>query len=196
MKIKSPDKTYTGTSTYGTLRLDFTDGVAETDEELPAGVRQYMVGAGYGIDADPKPVDTATEPADPRELGDDILGTRLRDAAVDPHDEDFLPPTNAGKENPHGPKVVAPEIHASQGVRPVKPGEVPEADEQGPRELSNTTAVQVDGAVDAVASTNDRPAGNASRDEWESYALANGKTTDDLDGLGRNEIRDLFDEEA
>jgi hypothetical protein len=31
----------------------------------------------------------------------------IRDAAVDPRPEDFLPPTNAGQANPHGPEVVA-----------------------------------------------------------------------------------------
>jgi hypothetical protein len=35
------------------------------------------------------------------------LGTPLRDAAVDPKPEDFLPPTYAGQANPHGPHVVS-----------------------------------------------------------------------------------------
>jgi|GEM_PF-1331697 len=56
------------------------------------------------------------------------VGTKLRDAAVNPTEDDFLPPVNAGVEgelgNPHGPSVVSPEIHASQGVRPVRPGDV------------------------------------------------------------------------
>lgn len=51
-----------------------------------------------------------------------------RDGAVDPLPGDFLGPTNAGVEgelgNPHGPHVVSPEIHASEGVRPIRPGEV------------------------------------------------------------------------
>ncbi|WP_313816352.1 hypothetical protein [Citricoccus sp.] len=67
--------------------------------------------------------------ADPRAYVDPILhGTPLRDAAVDPRPTDFLPPTNAGLEgevgNPHGPNVISPEIHGSQGVRPVRPGDV------------------------------------------------------------------------
>jgi len=65
---------------------------------------------------------------DPRDVTDVQIGTRLRDAAVDPAPGDFLPPTNAGEEgalgNPHGPTVVSPEIHASEGVRPVRPGAV------------------------------------------------------------------------
>ena len=36
------------------------------------------------------------------------------------------------------------------------------------------------------------PAGNASKEDWHAYALANGKTSADLDGLGQREIRALF----
>lgn len=38
----------------------------------------------------------------------------------------------------------------------------------------------------------EKPAGNATEDAWREYALANGKSEEDLKGLGRNEIRDLF----
>ena len=66
--------------------------------------------------------------ADPRTIKDTRIGTRTRDAAVDPRPTDFLAPVNAGLEgeagNPHGPNVWNPEIHASQGVRPVRPGPV------------------------------------------------------------------------
>lgn len=65
---------------------------------------------------------------DPRDVTDEQIGTRLRDAAVDPRPGDFLAPTNAGVAgelgNPHGPSVVSPEIHGSQGVRPIRPGDV------------------------------------------------------------------------
>ena len=37
-----------------------------------------------------------------------------------------------------------------------------------------------------------KPAASASEADWRAYALANGKTETDLDGLGRNDIRDLF----
>lgn len=36
------------------------------------------------------------------------------------------------------------------------------------------------------------PAGNASREDWEAFALLNGKTAEDLDGLGRDQIRELL----
>ncbi len=60
-------------------------------------------------------------PVDARAVdGPTVVGTPLRDAAVDPRPGDFLAPTNAGKADPHGPLVVAPGIHAveSQVVRP------------------------------------------------------------------------------
>lgn len=67
-------------------------------------------------------------PIDPRTISEQQIGTPLRDAAVDPRSDDFLPPSNAGKAgeigNPHGPTVISPEIHASQGVHPVTPGDV------------------------------------------------------------------------
>ena len=65
---------------------------------------------------------------DPRDVDDVLLGTPLRDAAVDPEASDFLPPINAGEDgelgNPHGPSVISPEIHGSQGMHPVTPGAV------------------------------------------------------------------------
>jgi hypothetical protein len=66
--------------------------------------------------------------ADPRNLATVQHGAPLRDAAVNPKPVDYLPPINAGEAgelgNPHGPTVVAPGIHAEQGVRPVRHGVV------------------------------------------------------------------------
>lgn len=67
--------------------------------------------------------------ADPREyVTPRLVGTPLRDGAVDPAEGDFLGPLNAGLEgeegNPHGPNVINPQIHASDGIRPVRPGAV------------------------------------------------------------------------
>lgn len=185
MQITSPDSTYTGKSSYGLTTLDFKDGVAEVDE-IPASVRSYLQGAGYGIDGgaeNPK----VEEPADPRDLDDGQLGTPLRDAAVDPKPEDFLAPTNAGEANPHGPEVVSPEIHASQGVRPVKAGDVHVDDtaKQDEAETAHTEASKDNGDLTGLA----RPAGNASEEAWAEYATAQGK---DVAGLSRNQIRDLF----
>ena len=67
--------------------------------------------------------------ADPREyVTPTVVGTPLRDGSVDPKGGDFLGPLNAGLEgedgNPHGPNVLNPQIHAGDGIRPVRPGAV------------------------------------------------------------------------
>ena len=63
---------------------------------------------------------------DPRNLATQQLGTKLRDAAVDPLPGDFLGPVNAGvagpEGNPHGPNVVNPEIHGLEENRGIVPG--------------------------------------------------------------------------
>ena len=48
------------------------------------------------------------------------------------------------------------------------------------------------GSVPQTDETVQKPAGNASEDAWREYALANGKSEDDLKDLGRDKIRDLF----
>lgn len=67
-------------------------------------------------------------PLDPRDITTQQVGTKLRDAAVNPRPTDFLPPTNAGKPgqlgNPHGPTVISPEIHGSESVSTIRPGPV------------------------------------------------------------------------
>src|SRR5690349_2351067 len=104
MKIHSPAEGYTGKDQYGETVLEFEDGVADFDGDLPYGVRMYLEGAGYGFGNKKPTRPEAPEPPDPREVGEVVSGTRLRDAAVDPEPSDFLAPTNAGEGNPHGPK--------------------------------------------------------------------------------------------
>jgi len=183
MKITSPDKRYTGTSVYGSTALAFTDGVAEFDKELPAGVKLYLQSAGYGIDSDATPPPTP-ETVDPRDVeGTMVVGTALRDAAVDPRPEDYLAPTNAGKANPHGPEVIAPEIHASEGVRPVRPGDV-HVDDTAKQDEAESQHVTDPTAVPAA------PAGNASKADWHAYALSVGIPEESLEDLSRDEIRE------
>lgn len=121
-KIKSPIEGYNGSSTFGSTTLVFTDGEAEA-KDIPDGVLAYLREKGFGVDG--KTVDQPADPAviDSREIVEEQVGSKARDAAVDPQPEDFLPPVNAGKADPHGPKVVAPQIHAAK-EQPVRPGEV------------------------------------------------------------------------
>lgn len=102
--------------------VEFVDGEGETSDKNAIA---YFRRKGYGIGSQaPRGKAVDAEPADPRKVSAQRRGTPVRDAAVNPKRRDFLPPTNAGKKNPHGPDVVAPGIHANQGVRPVKGGDV------------------------------------------------------------------------
>lgn len=100
----------------------FHKGKAETSD---ARALAYFRRKGYIVDGEQR-TDVVSSP-DPRELGGgtgvEPVGTRLRDASVDPRKRDFLPPTNAGEANPHGPAVVAPGIHAVPPA-PIVPGQV------------------------------------------------------------------------
>jgi hypothetical protein len=58
--------------------------------------------------------------------------------------------------------------------------------------VGNSVSDVVPKKVDPDAGVDGQPRGNASRDEWVAYALANGKTEDDLNGLKQTEIRALF----
>jgi hypothetical protein len=125
MKIIHPIEGHNGKTTVGPFTLVFKDGVAESDE-LNKGAKAYLKRKGYGFGSrkGKAPEAETSQPLDPRKVSTEKVGDPVRDAAVDPREGDFLAPTNAGEANPHGSEVVSPEIHASQGVRPVKAGEV------------------------------------------------------------------------
>lgn len=131
-KITSPVEGLNHETYVGDLKLVFKDGVAEVDD-LSDAHRSYLLGAGFKVGtqtADPAVSLDGSDLIDPADLDSrdlvspEVVGTPLRDAAVDPQPGDFLTPTNAGEADPHGPEVVSPEIHASQGTRPVKGGDV------------------------------------------------------------------------
>lgn len=56
--IKAPS-TFTGTSEWGGFVLEFVDGVAHTDQDLPAGLVRYFDRTGFTVDKPkPKPAPT------------------------------------------------------------------------------------------------------------------------------------------
>lgn len=116
-KVEAPNKDYNG---KGPGDAVFKDGVAEVDDDAALN---YYRSAGYSVSGKVESPVESPEPPDPREVTDEVVGTRLRDAAVDPEPEDFLAPINAGKSNPHGSDVVSPEIHGS-GPSGIRPGDV------------------------------------------------------------------------
>lgn len=145
-KITAPVKTEGRQESYfGSQLVVFEDGVAEVDFDLNDGLKAYLRGAGYGIGSSKaKAPDSDVVIADPRDYDTQVVGTALRDASVDPRDTDFLPPTNAGQDNPHGPAVVAPGIHAV-GPGPIVPGTVGSTGYQQAKETDTAEAVLSDG---------------------------------------------------
>lgn len=121
-KVQSPIEGFTGTTVFGATTLSFKDGVADA-KDVPEGVLAYLRGKGFTVDGKTVDLPDAPEPIDSRDIVEEQIGTKARDAAVDPQPEDFLPPVNAGKADPHGPKVVAPQIHAAK-EQPIRPGKV------------------------------------------------------------------------
>jgi hypothetical protein len=141
-KVYAPNASFQG-ARHG---VAFTQGVGTLDGDEKSEAADWFRRRGYGIGKRAEVEEP--EPADPRKIartGPHRMGTPLRDAAVDPRPEDFLPPTNAGKANPHGPLVVAPEIHAS-GPAGIKPGDVhvgePAAQEREETELARAVLVE------------------------------------------------------
>lgn len=146
-KVEAPNKEYNGPGPGG---VTFENGVADVEDE---SALNYYRGAGYKVSGKVDNPIESPEPPDPREVTDEVVGTRLRDAAVDPEPEDFLAPINAGKENPHGSKVVAPEIHAS-GTSGIRPGEVRVEDaakqEERERAFAKARLIQQKSAAEAI----------------------------------------------
>ena len=138
---------------------------------------------------DDSPTEDHLTPPDPRKVQAEKIGTPIRDAAVDPRPEDFLEPVNAGQANPHGPEVFNPGIHAYQGNRPVKGGEVhvDDTDVQAAAEKEHAQA-----AVSGELFTSDRPAGNASKADWKAYAVAQGADEDEAEAMSRDELREQY----
>lgn len=191
----------------------FASGSAQVERGTSA--LGYFRRHGYGIGS---PIDaTPPEPVDPRHVGtngDGIepVGTKLRDAAVDPRPGDFLPPTNAGEANPHGPDVVAPGVHAMP-PGPIVPGPVsssPRVQEAietavagevlvNQRPVPDVTA-EAAKAQDELAAAFDakgdasrgRPALSARVGVWQDFAVSQGMAPDVADSKTKQELIDQY----
>lgn len=132
-KVTAPVAGYSGVGPGGVV---FDNGVGYTDDDA---LLNYFAGAGYGVGSD-KPATDMVDVPDARDFAQpEVQGTKLRDAAVDPESDDYLPPINAGKADPHGPAVVAPGLHTVPPA-PIVPGAVTEA-----KEISAATQTLVEG---------------------------------------------------
>lgn len=178
-KVTTPVKGFTGQ----VLGVHFTDGKGETDDPTALG---YFRRKGYTVAGETieRTEHSIPDARDVGFLGSGIepQGTRLRDAAVDPRPEDFLPPSNAGEADPHGPEVVSPGLHAVEGAKPVTPGKVP--DEPDAQEAKET----------AATGNAERPAKSAAKGDWVAYAVAQGLP--DAGVLTKAELIELYGEDA
>ena len=210
-KVHAPNAAFTGVI----AGVVFHDGVGELDAEANPGARRYFERQGFGMGSKAEAPETP-EPPDPRDIartGPHRMGTPLRDAAVDPRPEDFLPPTNAGEANPHGPLVVAPEIHAS-GPKGIKPGDVrvgePEAQQAEETQLAQSVLVEGEehpsmpedpdmgplglsdpGSVEqgvAAAENAGPPARSSSKATWVDYAVSQGANRDEAESMTRADL--------
>jgi hypothetical protein len=182
----------------------FKDSVAETDN---IGVIMYCRSAGYEVDGTVDNPAARPLPAVDSSKTHQMLGTQLRDAAVDPQPADFLPPVNAGQADPHGPEVVAPGLHAAP-PGPIVPGLV--ADEAATQQDLETDAARrvlvdqqpVPAATADLAKANtadssasvEVPAGNASQETWAGWVIA---THPELDAdsvrqIKRDDLREQY----
>ena len=157
--VTSPVSGYTG----HVINVEFVDGKATVDRS-DIDALAYFRRHGYAL-VGLVTADTP-EPPDPRKVGEggsgtEIVGSRLRDAAVDPRPADFLPPTNAGEANPHGPLVVSPGLHGTPPA-PIVPGPV-SGDPKVQEAVETAAAVTalVDQAPDEDASEAERPSTKA-----------------------------------
>jgi hypothetical protein len=203
MRITAPNEHYSGTGPGGVV---FTDGVAELDPKRPEhrAALAYFKDRGYGIDGDEatQPEGAPVQP-DSREVGGEhAVGERLRDAAVDPRESDFLVPTNAGEADPHGPLVVAPGVHASE-TGPIHPGDVhvddPQVQEAQETALAEAVFVEGKDVTEATraAAGNDEahvPNQSAPKADWVEYAVSQGASREEAESMTKADLVETYKE--
>lgn len=235
VKVYAPNEEFEG----AVAGVAFARGVGEAELEEGSLTRRYFERAGYGIGKRPPKAEPAPEPAVSALEASAIasVGGRLRDAAVDPHPDDFLPPVNAGKADPHGPHVVSPEIH-HDGPAGLRPGVVavddpsrqsaeesaiaeavlidrqdkgealgvfgPDADmgelglsDPGSAEAGRTEAARMVEAgevttADELRDANEAPTKSAKVAEWRAYAVGQGVTEAEAEGMTKDQLIERF----
>lgn len=213
VRVEAPVETFTGVI----AGVAFADGVAEFDPKENPGAHGYFQTAGYRINGKqvndppglyaPRPTPTAAAPGTPDNPDGIIRGPSSNDAAVvkdagGPMSDAFMPPTNAGEADPHGPLVVSPGIHAVPPA-PIVPGPVsPEAPTQEKVETAVAHDVLVEGLpATTVADPNPAPTGPlglsdpASAAQGQRDAAASGAPSADDIRTQATKLEDYSDED-
>lgn len=196
VKIHAPNSAFTGV----VAGVAFAKGTAEVDPKANAAALAYFRRRGYGVGARAKAeAATPENRVDARQAATQVVGTPLRDAAVDPAKDDFLAPVNAGKADPHGPQVVSPEIH-HEGPKGIKPGDVhvgaPAEQEADEKALAEAVLIQRQRKTDAIPAASDEPSGaparSASKAAWRDYAVARGMDPDEAESATRADLIERY----
>lgn len=217
--ILAPNKDFTG-HRFG---VRFKNGKAETDDERAI---RYFEGAGYTVDG--KSLAAPVEPSAPAPgTLENPTGITAQppsnDAAVmenagGPVSDSFLPPTNAGHADPHGPLVVSPGLHAVPPA-PITPGPVdvenPPAQEIVETAVAHAVLVEDQPATDAAAIAdtarlglsdapaarapaaaegNGSPSKSANKPDWVAFAVSNGMTEDEANAATKADLIERFGE--
>lgn len=120
--VEAPNREFAGT----VAGVSFKDGTATTEDSRALA---YFRRKGYTVNGETQ--GTVEESAvDARDVGfyGHVTAPWSKDAAVDknadgPVSDAWLPPTNAGEADPHGPLVVSPGLHGVPPA-PITPGPV------------------------------------------------------------------------
>lgn len=62
----------------------------------------------------------------------------------------------------------------------------------GEQETAEPAVVPEEAPAEEQEPTDGKPRGNASLEVWQDYAKSQGATDEDLDGMSRDEVRDLY----
>lgn len=198
-KVYAPNEKFNGVR----AGVAFSKGVGEMDADDKLA-KAFFERHGYGIGKKPDEQLTPRERAaqahaEATTAPHHPAASRLRDAAVKPEERDFLPPTNAGKEDPHGPLVVAPEIH-HDGPAGLRPGDVhvDDPDRQSAEETALAEKILVDGqdktdAVrEVVGEPTEMPAKSASQKAWAAWAVSQGADVAEAEAATRKELIERY----
>ena len=158
-------------------------------EAFAASIAAYAKRHGMGIVDDTLVVFDPEERlhVDSRDVGVHLVGTKLRDASVDPKPTDHLVPTNAGHADPHGPDVVSPELHGVESAKTITPGDVGTPTEQQVDE----TGATVD-ATDVELEQPPTSGAGSGKDAWVTYAISKGADPDEVGLLTRDALIEAY----
>lgn len=140
--------------------------------------------------ADPKdpekPADNVTLPGEERELSEEEKNDPT--AGVTELPEDLV--VNTGTHDTEVQNQAMP--LDDDGGQPSGEEDLTDGDSEDDSDSTEESSDDSDDSTEESEEGDGEPAGNASKEEWVEYAKSKGASDEDLEGLGRNEIRDQY----